>query len=169
MVKDGIDPCFEVVEVDRFGDVINRARDHTLSAGITGITGCYQNNGNTGRLWLRFELAAGFNAIHLRHHHIQQNQIRFLRDGNFERLDAGGQRPLVGLLRQVRNQQLLLEQENRNVPLSASPPLTKRLMERVGCKVWVVGDLESGTLNAFKFGWLSCKKTKPLKPRKESR
>ena len=87
----------------------------------------------------------------------------------YELLDVGGgQRPLVGTLRQVRDQGLVLEQEARTLPITGSAPFLKRLGERVGCKIWIVGDLEGGALNAYKFGWLSCRPMKPLKPKKET-
>lgn len=87
----------------------------------------------------------------------------------YEILDSGGGRkPVVGILRHVK-QVYMLERKEGNLRIEArSRSFFRRLARRVNCKIWIVGDLEGTTLKAFKFGWLNCKPPKALKPRKES-
>lgn len=88
----------------------------------------------------------------------------------YEIVDSGGGRkPLVGVLRQVPSKQgYLLERSEGNLQIKASAALSKKLGERTGCKIWIVGDLEGTTLKAFKFGWINCKPPKAIKPGKEA-
>lgn len=86
----------------------------------------------------------------------------------YEIIDAGGgHKPLVGDLYQVhRTKQLVLRQGTGDVPIEAAPALQQHLRRRLGCKVWIVGELVSGVLHAGKYGWLRCKKTS-IRPKKE--
>jgi hypothetical protein len=88
----------------------------------------------------------------------------------YEILDSGGgQKPLVGMLRQEpKDQRYVLERDEGNLTITASDAFKRQLARRVGCKIWIVGDLEGTTLKARKFGWLNCKPPKVIKPRKET-
>lgn len=86
----------------------------------------------------------------------------------YEIFDSGaGRKPEVGVLLRVR-EALQLRQEEKTIQVSARPALRKLLLRRVGCKVWIVGELSSGTLKASKFGWLSCNTNTAIKPKKET-
>ena len=87
----------------------------------------------------------------------------------YEIVDSGGGRkPLVGRLELLsEDKALVLRQQNRVLPIAGSATLKKRLKRRVGCKVWIVGDIVAGALKVAKFGWLSCKTPAPIKPKKE--
>jgi len=87
----------------------------------------------------------------------------------YEILDSGGGRkPAVGLLGREGKGKFVLVRKEGNLTIRATPAFLRQLGKRVGCKVWVVGDLEGSTLKAFKFGWLSCTTPKAIKPRKET-
>lgn len=79
---------------------------------------------------------------------------------------GGGHRPAVGMLRR-QDKGFLLEQKDRTLTIDASPGFLRQLAKRVGCKVWIVGELDGTTLKAYKFGWLSCTTPRMLKPGKE--
>jgi hypothetical protein len=88
----------------------------------------------------------------------------------YEILDAGGgRRPVVGSLRMTAALTYSLERKEGNLPIKGSKPFLEQLGKHVGCKVWLVGDLEGKTLKAFKYGWLSCKTTPKIKTGKESK
>jgi hypothetical protein len=89
----------------------------------------------------------------------------------FEILDAGGgRRPLVGVLRKSAGNVLNLERPKAaSLEIEASRALHAELEKRVGCRIWVVGELEGTTVKAFKFGWLSCRTPKSIKPDKENK
>ena len=79
---------------------------------------------------------------------------------------APGRKPLVGRLRRAAGK-LVLKQANREVEIRAKKPFLERLRRRLGCKIWIVGDLADGKLKAFKFGWLDCDKRTPIKPKRK--
>jgi hypothetical protein len=83
----------------------------------------------------------------------------------YEILDSGGgRRPLVGTLRSRSAGGLALERpKEATLDVEAPSALRAELAKRVGCKVWLVGDLEGTTIKAFKYGWLSCKPPKAIK------
>lgn len=81
---------------------------------------------------------------------------------------GGGRRPVVGRLRVVGKKKLRLVHKDGIYRIQAKRGLTRAMRKRNGCKVWVVGDVKGNTLHAFKFGWLSCKKRRPIKPHPSS-
>jgi hypothetical protein len=87
----------------------------------------------------------------------------------YEILDSGGHRPAVGLLRRDAPLTFSLERKEGNLEVKGPRPLLVQLDKNVGCKVWLVGDLEGKkTLKVFKFGSISCRKDTPaIKPGKE--
>jgi hypothetical protein len=87
--------------------------------------------------------------------------MRTLLVKRYEILDSGGRRPVVGLLQRDAPLALSLERKEGNLDVKGPRPLLVQLDKKVGCKVWLVGDLEGKTLKAFKFGSISCKKDKP--------
>jgi len=80
---------------------------------------------------------------------------------------GGGQKPLVGVLRR-EGKRYQLHHTGGQVTLRASAAFMRRLARRVGCKIWVVGELDGPALKAYKFGWLNCRLPKPIRPRKET-
>lgn len=87
----------------------------------------------------------------------------------YEIVDSGGGRkPLVGLLRRREDGRLALQQKERVLALEISKPLHRRLVKRLGCKVWIVGEVVAGDLKVGKFGWLSCPSRTSIKPKKEA-
>jgi hypothetical protein len=91
-----------------------------------------------------------------------------LKVSRYEILDSGGRKPLVGVLRRVKLSYVLERKEGNLTIKARSRSFYRLLARRNNCKIWVVGDLEGTTLKAIKFGWISCKLPKPIKPRKES-
>jgi hypothetical protein len=92
-----------------------------------------------------------------------------LKVNRYEILDSGGRKPLVGVLRRVKLSYVLERKDKGNLTIKArSRSFYRLLSRRNNCKIWVVGDLEGTTLKAIKFGWITCKLPKPIKPRKES-
>lgn len=86
----------------------------------------------------------------------------------YEMLDAGGGRkPVVGVLRKTGSGTLGLERPEGELEIKGSQPFLKAMEKHLGCKVWVVGDLEGKEVKAFKFGWIECKQAKPIKAGKE--
>ncbi len=89
----------------------------------------------------------------------------------YEILDSGGgRRPLVGVLRKAAGGALNLERPKAALlEIEANRALHAELEKRVGCRIWVLGELQGTTIKAFKFGWLSCKAPKSIKPDKENK
>jgi hypothetical protein len=96
--------------------------------------------------------------------------IPTFRVARYEITDSGGGRkPMVGMLRREGKERYILErQKEGNLTIKARAAFKRRLESRVGCKIWILGDLEDSTLRAYKFGWISCKAPKVIKPRKET-
>lgn len=88
----------------------------------------------------------------------------------YEIIDAGaGKKPFVGTLRVDARKTLQLQQaDDTALTVEARKALLAQLMRRVGCKVWLVGELSGDALRAHKYGWLSCAKQRPLKAQKET-
>jgi hypothetical protein len=86
----------------------------------------------------------------------------------YEITDSGGRKPMVGMLRREGKDRYILERDEGNLTIKARTSFKRRLRRRLGCKIWIVGDVDNSTLKAFKFGWLSCKAPKVIKPRKET-
>lgn len=76
--------------------------------------------------------------------------------GRYELLEVGGQTPQVGELRLETEGRLQLRQPERVLALEAPAALRQRLRARVGCKVWIVGELVGSVLRPAAFGWLRC-------------
>ncbi len=91
-----------------------------------------------------------------------------LKVNRYEILDSDGRKPLVGVLRRVKLSYVLERKEGNLTIKARSRSFYRLLSRRNNCKIWVVGDLEGTTLKAIKFGWITCKLPKPIKPRKES-
>lgn len=88
----------------------------------------------------------------------------------YEILDSGGGRkPLVGLLRKGAGGLSLERPKAALLEIEANRALLAELEKRVGCKIWILGELQGTTIKAFKFGWLSCRTPKSIKPDKENK
>lgn len=74
----------------------------------------------------------------------------------YELLEVGGQSPQVGELRLEAEGRLQLRQQDRALVVEAPAALRQRLRARVGCKVWLVGELVGSVLRPSAFGWLRC-------------
>ncbi|MCA9670487.1 MAG: hypothetical protein KC503_33050 [Myxococcales bacterium] len=81
---------------------------------------------------------------------------------------GGGRKPVVGRLRAVGKRKLRLVHKDGTYVVQAKRPLARRMRQRNGCKVWVAGEVRGKTVHAYKFGWLSCKKQRPIKPPKSA-
>ncbi len=81
-----------------------------------------------------------------------------------------GRKPLIGRLQKMASapSHLGIKQKNGLVPIRGSKPFIKRLRRRLGCKIWIVGDMADSTLKAFKFGWLRCQKRQPIQPKSKA-
>ena len=84
---------------------------------------------------------------------------------------SGGRKPVVGRLsRKAKRTFVLVRDKKSDLDIrSTNKRFLRRLAARVGCKVWMLGELEGTTLKAYKFGWINCKPPKVIKPRKESK
>ena len=69
---------------------------------------------------------------------------------------GGGRRPHVGVL-QHPGATLMLQRKEGALEVTGSKPMLDAMEKRLGCKIWVVGDMEGRSVKVFKFGWLSCK------------
>jgi hypothetical protein len=95
--------------------------------------------------------------------------MRTLLVKRYEILDSGGRRPVVGLLQRDAPLALSLDRKEGKLEVKGPRPLLVQLDKKVGCKVWLVGDLEGKAIKTFKFGSISCKKDKPaLKPKSDA-
>jgi hypothetical protein len=87
----------------------------------------------------------------------------------YEIVDSGGgHKPHVGVLVKGASDTLQLRTDEVVLEVVAKGGLDKLLRKRVGCKVWIVGEVAAGSLKASKFGWLACNKNKSIKPKKET-
>lgn len=88
----------------------------------------------------------------------------------YEILDSGGRKPLVGILRSTKSKlKFMLERKEGAVTIKVKArSFRRRLARRINCKIWIVGEIEGATLQASKFGWITCKPPKAIKPRKET-
>jgi len=86
--------------------------------------------------------------------------------------DSGdGRKPVVGVLRRdPTGTGLNLERKNEaSLDVKGSKPMVDAMIKRLGCKVWLLGDLEGQAVKVFKFGWLTCKPPKAIKTGKETK
>ena len=102
-----VDPREQFMGVERFGDVIHRTQLETLDD-VGGVSlRREKDDRDLAPLLGGLELAAGFKAVHLRHHHVQQDQVGLDAGQHFERLLAvRGDADLVALLFQNGRQRL---------------------------------------------------------------
>jgi hypothetical protein len=79
------------------------------------------------------------------------------------RLDGG--QPEVGRLVKDPNGQLSLQQRERTlVVVAAEKTVLKQLQLRVGCRVWLLGELKGQSrIHVRKFGWIRCTSSPTLK------
>ncbi len=75
-LKVGMDPGQQDRRTDRLGDVINRPQIQAELLILIGIHGSHENDRDIGRQRAGLQLPDHGIAVHLRHHHIQQDQIR---------------------------------------------------------------------------------------------
>ncbi len=87
----------------------------------------------------------------------------------YEILDSGGRKPLVGILQQSDTKELFLQQDQGTIKITGRSSFIKRLLKRIGCRVWIVGIMEGKALKAYKYGWLSCDTKKKLELKKETK
>ena len=77
----GIDARQNFIQLKRFVDVIHPARLKCLELVRRGAVSTDKDNRNVTGDFPRLKLGANFKAIHLRHSHVQQNQIWRTPDG----------------------------------------------------------------------------------------
>ena len=74
----GVNARLENGRVGWFGDKVHRTHRKTFGH-IGGFTHCRQkNHGHVGTGGIGLDLAADLKTVHLRHHHVQQNEVRNL-------------------------------------------------------------------------------------------
>lgn len=84
----------------------------------------------------------------------------------YELTRIAGRRPQVGRLAS-QGITLSLVQRDRTLRVIAKKPMAKRLRRVVGCKVWLLGDVDKSTIKVFKYGKITCEKRSPIKAKKE--
>ncbi|MBW2736082.1 MAG: hypothetical protein JRH20_27165, partial [Deltaproteobacteria bacterium] len=84
----------------------------------------------------------------------------------YELMSLNGKQPQVGRLAR-RGAVLSLVQNERTLRIAAKKGMTARLERVVGCKVWVLGDIDESTIKVFKYGRITCEKPAPIKAKKE--
>lgn len=89
--------------------------------------------------------------------------VKALRVSSYEIVDSGGKKPWVGGLIRDPDGRIALKDKDGQWQIAAGKALTKSLAKRIGCKVWIAGELADGKLRAEKFGWLRCKPAKVVK------
>ncbi|MCK5800382.1 MAG: hypothetical protein KAI47_24500 [Deltaproteobacteria bacterium] len=96
---------------------------------------------------------------------------RSLRVNRYALVTMNGRLPLIGRLRRPAQDShgLVLAQKKTSLPIHGSKAFLSRLRQRLGCRIWIVGDRVDNTLKAFKFGWLSCDKPQPIKPKRKEK
>lgn len=85
----------------------------------------------------------------------------------YEILDSGGAKPVVGRL-VLDGRRLMLERKGDTLVVTARRSTARRLRKRVGCRVWMVGSLQTKKIKVSMYGWLSCQPPKTMKPKKEN-
>jgi len=82
----GLDAGERLIEVDRLRDIIDRADAETLEFALfRGARGDEDNRDRTSG-FTGLQALADFDAIHFRHHHIEQDELRFLLLDEIKRL-----------------------------------------------------------------------------------
>src|SRR4030042_5645732 len=73
--------------VERLGYIINSAEFEAENFVLALVFGGNKNNGNRGCSDIGFEPSAYFKTVNLRHHHVKQNNVRFLLGCYFHSFD----------------------------------------------------------------------------------
>ena len=74
----GINPCLQLGEIDRLGDVVVGAGVQPFDLVLGGVERRLHYDGNERQLFgrdLGLEPSDDFHAVHLRHHHVEENQV----------------------------------------------------------------------------------------------
>ena len=74
------------VEVDGLRDVIDCADAEAFEFSFLRCAGGDENNGNGARLVVGLEMLADFDAVHVGHHHIQQNKVGLFGGDEIQRI-----------------------------------------------------------------------------------
>ena len=99
----GIDPCPQLFGHERLGDVVDRAGVERAQQQFAILRGGQENHRYPMQLRLQFDLGQQFEAVHARHHHVQQQQVGDVGQGQNQRLFAGtGGEHFVAIARQQR-------------------------------------------------------------------
>ena len=64
------------VEIDRLGNVVDRASIETFELSFLRGFGCNEYDGYGLGRWVRLEALTDLNAVHLWHHNVEQNEVR---------------------------------------------------------------------------------------------
>ncbi len=115
-------------------------------------------------------------VLHLNGHRIKvwaasgakKHTLSTLKVRQYEIVDSGGRKPMVGVLKKNEKEDLFLEGKEVKLKVKVSRALAKHLVKRIDCKVWLAGKIEDQSIKVYKFGWLKCDAKKNIKPRKES-
>ena len=93
-----------------FGDVIDRAQREALFLVALAIGAGNENHRNVARFRLRFEPATSLVAVELRHHHIEQDQIRPMLQRLLQRPHpVAREHDIAEVLKQILQQQHILD------------------------------------------------------------
>ncbi len=77
------------IEIDGFRDIVDRADAEALDLALLGGAGGDENDRDGLRLEVRLQPLAHFNAVHFRHHDIEENQIGLVRGDEVQGFLAG--------------------------------------------------------------------------------
>lgn len=89
---------------------------------------------------------------------------RTIKVTRYQLIESAGRKPWVGMLALDATGGLLLRQPDRTLLVTPPGGLAKKLRARVGCKIWMVGELVGDAIRPSQFGWLRCKPPEPVKP-----
>ena len=87
-----------------------------------------------------------------------------LKVSQYEILNSGGRKPVVGVLQQQSKGVFRLLRQKDTLAIKGPKALLNDLKQRVGCKIWLVGTLKDKTIKPYSFGWLNCDPPAVIKP-----
>ena len=98
----GLDPAEQHPDMDRLGDIVVGARIEPGNLGIVLAPSRQKGYQRPAQRVVGANLAAGFDPVHLGHHHVEQNQMRHDAQRRLNRLaSVRGRKYLVVLLFQI--------------------------------------------------------------------
>ena len=70
-----VNPCLELGEIDRLGDVVVGAGVQTFDLVLGRVERRLHDHGNEGKIFVGLQSSDDFHAVHLRHHHVEEDEI----------------------------------------------------------------------------------------------